>query len=60
MERPTYCTDEHLEYLDALRERGDTNMFDSPRWLESEFGIARAAAREIFHYWTKTFGKENR
>jgi hypothetical protein len=60
MERPTFCTDEHLEYLDVLRESGATNMFGAGTWLESEFGLTKAVAREILFYWMDTFGKEDR
>ena len=60
MERPTFCTDEHLEYLDALRESGVTNMWGAAEYVEEEFGLPRAVAREIHIYWIKTFGNPDR
>jgi len=60
MERPTFVTDEHLEYLDALRESGDTNMFGATPYLEAEFGVVHPVAKEILVYWMKSFGKEDR
>lgn len=59
MERPTFCTDEYLEYLDARYEQG-YEMASSAPWLASEFGVLRACAREILYYWIETFGKEKR
>jgi len=59
-ERPTFITNEHLEYLDELRDSGETNMFGAGHWLESEFGLTRPVAREILQYWMKTFGREDR
>ena len=35
--RPEFCTDEHLEFLDRLRESGTTNMFGGAAHLEVEF-----------------------
>lgn len=53
--RPDYVTDEHLEYLDDLRESGVTNMFGAGRYLEDEFDIERKTASGILSYWMKTF-----
>ena len=60
MNRPIGITDEHLEYLDDLRESGETNMFGAGEYLEHEFVINRNEAGEILRYWMKTFGNENR
>jgi len=60
MERPTFITNEHLEFLDALRDSGETNMFGSLPYLEAEFGLIRPVAREILEYWMNTFGDEKR
>jgi hypothetical protein len=55
IERPTYCTDDHLEYLNTY---GDTQKpLESMSDLHSEFDILFTCAREITHYWIKT--KEN-
>ena len=58
--RPEYVTDEHLEYLDDLRESGATNMFGAAAYLEPEFGVSRRLARDILSYWMQTFGEDNR
>jgi len=60
MTRPTFCTNDHLEFLDNLRDRGEVNMFGSLPYLEAEFNLVRPVAREILKYWMKTYGKENR
>ena len=53
--RPSLITDEHLEYLDDLRESGITNMFGASVYIEDEFDVSRADARLILSYWMKTF-----
>ena len=35
--KPDCCADEHLEYLDALRESGETNMFGARPYQMREF-----------------------
>jgi hypothetical protein len=57
VERPEYVTDEHLEYLDDLRESGATNMFGAAPYLADAFEIDKKQAREILSYWMKTFGE---
>jgi len=39
MSRPNFITREHLEYLDELRESGETNMYGAARYVEEEFEI---------------------
>ena len=58
--RPDTVTDEHLEYLDELRESGQTNMFGAPAYIQEEFYTDRTTAREIVSYWMDTFGNEER
>lgn len=58
--RPTFITDEHLEYLDNLRDSGVTNMFGAGQYLETEFNLTRPVAREILTYWMQTFGNVRR
>lgn len=60
IERPAFVTDEHLEYLDELRESGDINMWGAPAYVEREFGVTSKEASEITSYWMRTFGKETR
>lgn len=54
--RPEFVTDEHLEYLDTLRESGATNMFGARPYLMRAFKIkdARQAAA-ILSYWMGSF-----
>ena len=58
--RPSNITDEHLEYLDDLRDSNEINMMGASSYLEEEFGLDRIEAREIHKYWMQTFGKANR
>ena len=37
LKRPENITDEMLEFLDDLRESGDTNMFGARPWVASAF-----------------------
>ena len=53
-------TDEHLEYLDNLRESGVTNMFGAAKYVERKFALGRREARTILIYWMESFGKEDR
>ena len=58
--RPDFVTDEHLEYLDDLRESGETNMFGAGSWLEIEFpGLDRRTCGAILSYWMATFGERH-
>ena len=54
-ERPTYCEDEHLEYLDGLRESGVTNMFGARPYLQEEFALPKSEAGAILSYWMQSF-----
>lgn len=58
--RPDFILDEHLEYLDALRESGQTNMFGARPYLASEYpDLTRAQASEVLTYWMRTFGERH-
>lgn len=57
IERPEIVEEEHLTYLDDLRESGATNMFGAGEWLEDEFGLGKREARTVLEYWMKTFGE---
>jgi len=60
MSRPENVTDDHLDYLDNLRESGVTNMFGAGEYLEEEFNLDRKEAKEILLYWMASFGKDDR
>lgn len=67
--RPEFCTDEHLTYLDHLRESGVTNMFGAASFLEETFDDlagdqpsfhSSRKAKAVLAYWMSTFGQETR
>lgn len=59
--RPEFITDEHLEFLDDLRESGATNMFGARPYVQEEFPVLSSEqSAEVLSYWMKTFGDENR
>lgn len=60
--RPDFCTDEHLVYLDELREMGVSNMFGARPYLLKAFGRSDDAltpeqASAVLSYWMHAFGK---
>jgi len=59
-ERPDYVSDEHLEYLDSVRESGSINMFGAAPIIAREFLVDKKRAREILSYWMQSFGKNDR
>ena len=58
--RPEFVTDEHLRFLDALRESGQTNMFGAAPYIADLFEIPMQQARNILTYWMRTFGTRKR
>lgn len=58
-ERPAECLDEHLQYLDALRESGATNMFGATPYLMRAFGLSQPIAKKVLLYWMETFGERH-
>jgi len=55
-ERPGFVTEEHLEYLDDLRESGVTNMYGATPFIERRYPeLTEKEATEILLYWMKTF-----
>lgn len=57
-ERPEVCTDEHLTYLDELRESGDTNMFGARPYLMDEFpDLSKKEAAAVLVYWMHSFSE---
>lgn len=53
--RPASVSDEHLEYLDNLRDSGETNMFGARPYLQREFGLEKKEAGEVLSYWMQTY-----
>lgn len=59
VERPAIVTDEHLTYLDDLRESGETNMFGARPYVQREFGVSSREAQTILGYWMKSFSERH-
>ena len=53
---PYSLENEHLEYLNELRESGETNMFGARPYLMREFpDLGGQEAGKILSYWMSTF-----
>lgn len=48
-------TQEHKEFLDDLRESGETNMFGARPYLMAEFSLDKNEAKEILMQWMASF-----
>lgn len=48
---------EIYDYLDDLRESGETNMYGAGMYLMSEFGMKRRMASKVLSAWMKDFSK---
>lgn len=58
--KPAGLLDEHLTYLDDLRESGSTNMFGAGAYLREEFpNLTPTQARAILAYWMQTFSDQH-
>ena len=57
--RPVFTTDEILEYLDELRESGETNMYGAAPYVKTEFEMNVRDARTAVAYWMKTFSQRH-
>jgi hypothetical protein len=56
VERPEIVTEEHLVFLDDLRESGVTNMHGAGSYLQDEFGFDDSKdAAIVLNYWMDTF-----
>lgn len=49
---------EFFEYLDELRESGETNMYGAAPYLADEFGRDKHTARVVLSRWMATFDKK--
>lgn len=58
--RPDFVTDEHLTFLDKLRESGITNMMGAGRYIKEHFEVDKKTSHSILSYWMETFGKDDR
>jgi uncharacterized protein YciI len=55
IERPAVVTDNHLKYLDQLRESGVTNMYGAGPYLQRVYKLARDDAHKVLGYWMDSF-----
>ena len=55
MNKPEIVTEEHLIFLDELRESGGTNMFGAGEYVRREFSLPAEDASTILGYWMETF-----
>lgn len=60
-EKPEHVTDDHLEYLDELRETGVTNMYGAVPYLMYEYPLlTQEQARGVLSYWMRTFSERHK
>jgi hypothetical protein len=59
MERPEIVQDQHLVFLDELRESGVTNMFGAGPYLVETFGVSHGESLVILAYWMKSFSERH-
>lgn len=60
MNRPVFCDNEHLEYLDNLRESGVTNMYGASPYLQEDFPeLTKEKARDVLLYWLSSFSERH-
>jgi hypothetical protein len=58
--KPVKLTDDHLKFLDALRQSGATNMFGASPYLREEYAdLSESEARAILSYWMRTFSERH-
>lgn len=58
--RPDFVLDEHLGYLDELRESGITNMFSARPHILAEFPyLSEKEAGKVLVYWMHAFGERH-
>jgi len=59
-ERPELVTEEMLEYLDELRDSGETNMYGARPYLMSDFPeLSKQEAAKVLTYWMQTFSERH-
>ena len=58
-ERPEGLTDDHLYFLDLIRETSKVNMFGAAQYLIDEYDMDSATARKYLSYWMRTFGERH-
>lgn len=49
-----------FQWLDALRESGQINMFGATPYLAEEFDLSKEEAKKIWTEWARTFGERHK
>lgn len=49
-----------FNYLDELRESGETNMFGAGPYLEREFGLNKIDAMAVVVKWMESFSEKSK
>ena len=58
--RPAFVTEDHLAFLDRLRESGRTNMFGAAPYLRRTFrDLSEDQAGECLVYWMESYGERH-
>ncbi len=57
--KPGIVKDEHLQFLDGLRETSVTNMYGTGEYIQDEFGVSRVEARAILGYWMESYSERH-
>ena len=56
--KSTYQEQEVFEYLNELRESGETNMFGAVRYIVKEFRYSEDESRRMLSLWMANFNAE--
>lgn len=56
---PDGQTLKYFEYLDSLRESGETNMLGAGPYLQSQFGLEAKEARAVLARWIDSFAERH-
>lgn len=51
--------EKYINYLNDLRESGETNMFGAAIYVEQTFGVSKDESRKIVKHWMKNFKNKN-
>jgi len=58
MNRPDVVTDEHLVYLNGLRDGGETNMWGAAAYFVRQFpALSVTEAGAVLSYWMDSFAE---
>lgn len=56
---PEERENEYFEFLDVLRESGETNMYGAAPYLQEEFGFSKVEARDVLKDWMDTYAERH-